>query len=342
MILLIILSYGLSGFKNDKAEDEPTKPIGDLFHKSMKNLSGHYKDNIDDDIVNLKDFGHISAMTGDFIFNVCRTCNGPLLGHEKAEKDCKEKRMDYKLSGQLQDEARKHDLFECYKAGIDMRPKEIECNECGIKLVNRLQRENHDRRVHNGKMNENKAQDMEDMAKIIAGAMKINATENKPVATQITKAKPPPVWLGGDFERFKDEVEAWDKNNADSTMTKYADLVESLKKNKNIKENDINVIQDKARDVGDRSVAKVMEILEEKYRRTTVEKTKEIMKDILEFEMKKEETFEEYWDRCEILITKCKREKVNEKFYYMMSAMIIDKAEKNGKLTEEEKIKRSD
>ena len=128
-----------------------------------------------------------------------------------------------------------------------------------------------------------------------------------------------------------------DKNNADSTMTKYADLVESLKKNKNIKENDINVIQDKARDVGDRSVAKVMEILEEKYRRTTVEKTKEIMKDILEFEMKKEETFEEYWDRCEILITKCKREKVNEKFYYMMSAMIVDKAEKNGKLTEEEK-----
>ena len=44
--------------------------------------------------------------------------------------------------------------------------------------------------------------------------------------------------------------------------------------------------------------------------------------------MKKEETFEEYWDRCEILITKCKREKVNEKFYYMMSTMIIDKAEK--------------
>ena len=35
--------------------------------------------------------------------------------------------------------------------------------------------------------------------------------------------------------------------------------------------------------------------------------------------------------------TKCKREKINEKFYYMMAAMIVDKAEKNGKLTEEEK-----
>ena len=81
----------------------------------------------------------------------------------------------------------------------------------------------------------------------------------------------------------------------------------------------------------------MIKILEEKYSKTTVEKTKDILKDILQFEMKKEETFEEYWDRCEILITKCKREKVNEKFYYMMSAMIVDKAEKNGKLTEEEK-----
>ena len=52
--------------------------------------------------------------------------------------------------------------------------------------------------------------------------------------------------------------------------------------------------------------------------------------------MKDDETFEEYWDRCEIMITKCKREKVNEKFYYMMSAMIKNKAEEKDKLTEEE------
>ena len=97
LILLIILSYGLSGFKNDKAEDEPTKPIGDLFHKTMKNLSGHYKDNIDDDISNLKDFGHVSAMTGIYVFNICKNCGGPLIGHEKTEADCKEKKMDQTL-----------------------------------------------------------------------------------------------------------------------------------------------------------------------------------------------------------------------------------------------------
>merc|ERR1712237_206287 len=146
-----------------------------------------------------------------------------------------------------------------------------------------------------------------------------------------------PVWLGGNFERFREEVEAWESNNADSDMTKYADLVESLKRNKDIKENDIMVIQDKTRELDDRSVKRVLDILEDKYRKTTVEKAKDVLKDILEFEMNAEESFEEYWDRCEILITKCKREKINEKFYYMMATMMVNKAEK--KLSEEEKRK---
>ena len=91
------------------------------------------------------------------------------------------------------------------------------------------------------------------------------------------------------------------------------DLVESLKKNKNIKENVINVILDTTAEVGDRSAERVIKILEEKYSKTTIEKTKDVLKEILEFEMKKDETFEEYWDWCKILITKCKKEKVNEK-----------------------------
>ena len=347
-IFVIFLSCGILEIKNDKATDEPAMPIGDILNKNMKNICGHYKANIDDDIVNLKDFGHISAMTGMYVFNICKNCRGPMIGHEKTEAECKEKEMDYKLSGKLQDEVLKHDLFECFKAGIDTRTKEIECNECGNKFLNRLQRENHDRLMHNGKNTEKKAIEMDEMAKIIAstsaGMMKDVLTdigdilkdnkEMKVVTTQITKAKPPPIWIGGDYERFRDEVEAWDENNADSEMTKYANLIESLKRNKDIKENYINVIQDKAREIGEKSVKKV---LEEKYRKTTIEKAKDILREILGFEMKSEENFEEYWNRCEVLITKCKRENIKEKFYYMIAAMIVDKAEKNGKLTEEEK-----
>ena len=36
-----------------------------------------------------------------------------MIGHEKEEKDCKEKRMDYEMIGRLQDEVCGHDLFEC-------------------------------------------------------------------------------------------------------------------------------------------------------------------------------------------------------------------------------------
>ena len=61
---LTILIYGFSYFKNDKAKDEPAKPIGDFFHNKMKHISENYKDNIDEDIAHLKDFGHISTMNG--------------------------------------------------------------------------------------------------------------------------------------------------------------------------------------------------------------------------------------------------------------------------------------
>ena len=266
LILFIFLSCGLSGFKNDKATDEPAKPIGDLFHRTMENLNGNYKDNIDADIANLKDFGHVSRMNGDFAFNVCKNCGGPMIGHKKTEADCKEPRMSYDVCAQLQDVVRGHEMFESFKAGIDMQEKEIECKDCDKKFVNRLQRENHDRLVHDGKANIKKAHELVDFGNIIAGAMEKgftgfseilkDNTDKKPITTQITKAKPPPVWIGGDFERFRDEIEAWDTNNADSDMTKYADLIESLKRNKNIKENDINVIQDKAREIGDKSVKK--------------------------------------------------------------------------------------
>ena len=91
----------------------------------MKTINENYKDNIEDDIKDLGKYGHIHALSGDFVFNHCKNCDGPMIGHEKEEKDCKEQRMDYDLCGKLQDEVREHDLFECFKAAIDTRPKEI-------------------------------------------------------------------------------------------------------------------------------------------------------------------------------------------------------------------------
>ena len=196
-----------------------------------------------------------------------------MIGHEKEEKDCKENRIDNETIGRLQDEVCAHYMFQNFRAAIDKRPKEIECKKCEKIFVNRLQREHHDMSVHGGVRSKDFAMEsflsglvktQETFMSGFADTMKVvvtNNTEKKPVTTmQITKAKLPPIWIGGDFERFKEEIEAWDKNNADSSMTKYAALIESLKKNKNIKENDINVILDNAREIGDKTVKKVIKI----------------------------------------------------------------------------------
>ena len=87
-------------------------------------------------------------------------------------------------------------------------------------------------------------------------------------------------------EIMKNEVESWDRGNKDTPIVKYNDLIESLKKNNDIKDYVVTVILDRTQEADDRSVDKILAILAEKYAKTTVETSKDILKEILEFEMK--------------------------------------------------------
>ena len=77
-ILICLILFGFEDqvllFKNekdiDKAEDRPAEPIGDYFIDKMKTINNNYKDNIEEDILHLSNFGHISPMSGDYVFNV--------------------------------------------------------------------------------------------------------------------------------------------------------------------------------------------------------------------------------------------------------------------------------
>ncbi len=89
----------------------------------MKTINRNYKDNIDEDIKQLEKYGHISAMSGDFVFNHCKNCDGPMIGHEKEENECKETRIDRETIDRLQDEVCGHYMFEVYKSAIDKRLK---------------------------------------------------------------------------------------------------------------------------------------------------------------------------------------------------------------------------
>jgi hypothetical protein len=66
--------------------------------------------------------------------------------------------------------------------------------------------------------------------------------------------------------------------------------------------------------------------LGDKYARTTIEKAKDVFEKIVGFEMKEDETHEQYWDRFQSLIVDCNRENIRTKFYYLLFVMFIDRA----------------
>ena len=53
--------------------------------------------------------------------------------------------------------------------------------------------------------------------------------------TQLVKPRPPPLWSGQKFDRWKAEVNSWCNNGRGNDEEKFLDLIESLKKNDAIK-----------------------------------------------------------------------------------------------------------
>jgi uncharacterized linocin/CFP29 family protein len=131
---------------------------------------------------------------------------------------------------------------------------------------------------------------------------------DKKGSTQLTKAKPVPVWVYGDFEVSRLEVDAWSKSNKDSDFVKYQDLVESLKKNNGVKDYFITVVLDRTSDEPDKTVAKVLQLMSERFAKTATEKSKDAFDKIVNFRMKDDETCEEYWDCFQAIITDVERE----------------------------------
>ena len=88
--------------------------------------------------------------------------------------------------------------------------------------------------------------------------------------TQLIKSRPPPIWSGQNFEKWRIEIERWFENNKSTDEDKYIDLIESLKKNKVIKEFVVKTLVEKVGTT--RTVKKILEIMTEKYAKTTGER----------------------------------------------------------------------
>ena len=67
-------------------------------------------------------------------------------------------------------------------------------------------------------------------------ALESAETKNRPGGvSQLAKPRLPPLWSGQKYDRWKIEVEKWSDNNKLSDEEKFIDLLESLKKNDEVR-----------------------------------------------------------------------------------------------------------
>ena len=81
--------------------------------------------------------------------------------------------------------------------------------------------------------------------------------------TQLVKPRFPPLQSGQKFNRLRVKVEKWFDNNKSSDEEKYIDLMESLKRNENIKEFVVKTLVEKVGET--KTVKRVLDVVTEMF-----------------------------------------------------------------------------
>jgi hypothetical protein len=186
-------------------------------------------------------------------------------------------------------------LFQQMLAVIETAEVRRKCDQCNIHLMNVMELAQHMRDVHK----DGGRQDAQDdsvqgtlvsladsqkmmTATLVKSQMKISdavlklVERDKTGSIQVSKARFPPTWIGGDFDRWKTDVLAWTKNNKDDEYTKSQDLIESLKKNPKVKQYVIDVLIDSTKVV--KTVEKILELMAAKFARTAPERLRDCLR----------------------------------------------------------------
>merc|ERR1711867_221205 len=95
---------------------------------------------------------------------------------------------------------------------------------------------------------------------------------------QLVKPRPPPLWTGQKFHRWKVEVISWHNHGRGNDEKKYLDLIESLKKNEVIKKFVNRTLIERVGETW--TVNRILEIMSEKFDRDMREKTLEIVRKV--------------------------------------------------------------
>jgi hypothetical protein len=87
------------------------------------------KEELIEDMNNLKKFGHIDREDGTFTFLTCKTCGGPKLGHKEEEANCKRKEYSEEEKQKIKKEVSINLLFEIRLAEMtkDQKQQNVNC-----------------------------------------------------------------------------------------------------------------------------------------------------------------------------------------------------------------------
>merc|ERR1712101_99371 len=142
-----------------------------------------------------------------------------------------------------------------------------------------------------------------------------------------------PKWIGQEFEVWRKEIEKWTENDKSSEETKYCNVMESLKKNDKIKEYVVRTLAEKTEN--DRKVSAILDVMAKKYERTESERCLGLMKEIANFKVEGE--IESIMDRFERMMTETKKIDLAAKLDFALTLQFIDRLEKEGKISSEER-----
>ena len=152
----------------------PPQVILIQMNMSTFDTSGYKNDgDLADDIENLKDYGAINKITGEFDFTICKNCHGPLFGHIETEDNCDKKTRAMKFKdGEaeiLMDHFRNLTAFKHMMLRIDNRMSQTYCDKCDKRFQCRLDFIMHMESTHKIKINEQSVDGSFDSANSIAG-----------------------------------------------------------------------------------------------------------------------------------------------------------------------------
>ena len=247
--------------------------------------------------------------TGEYQFFKCEDCDGPILGHLQAK--CR--------NGENYDD-RTVTKFEGWLERIPEFRKHIEDKN----------------QAEADKQAENQANILSHAVRRIVAD--VEPRNNANPTTQLVKSRWPPGWSGQKFDKWRTEIEKWSQNNKSTEEDKYMDLIESLKKNDTIKDFVTKSLIEKVGET--RTVDQVLNVMAEKYSKTTCEKIKDTMKKISEF--KTNEKVDNLIDNFDEMLIEIKTLDLARRLEYAVSAQFVDRLEENGKINTMEKLRLKD